>query len=158
MRVALLQSLGLGESLRPWLLWACTLEWCFWILLLTPEYSLEIQARIPAVLCAIHNFIGIHDPIDETIYTDDNDSNNSVVFDDNTTEAIAAEADTPSARRDHIAQQMWDDYLAIRMERAIDNNDHDEDSEDSSDEDWYYFSCRSHHFLQKILLYYVYNI
>jgi len=34
----------------------------FRILLLAPEYSLEIQARIPAALAAIHNFIRSHDP------------------------------------------------------------------------------------------------
>ena len=33
----------------------------FRILLLAPEYSLEIQARIPAALCAVHNFIWVHD-------------------------------------------------------------------------------------------------
>ena len=32
----------------------------FRILLLAPEYSLEIQAWIPAALCAIHNFICTH--------------------------------------------------------------------------------------------------
>jgi hypothetical protein len=106
----------------------------FRVLLLAPEYSLEIQARIPAALCAIHNFICIHDPIDEVMYTDDDDSNNGVVSNDDTIEAVAAEADQPLVRRDRIAQQMWDDYLAIRMERAIDNDNDDEDSEDSSNE------------------------
>ena len=33
----------------------------FCILLLAPEYSLEIQAWIPAALCAVHNFIQVHD-------------------------------------------------------------------------------------------------
>jgi hypothetical protein len=110
------------------------LKRCFRVLLLTPEYSLEIQARIPAALCAIHNFICIHDPIDEVMYTDDDDSNNGVVFNDDTIEAVAAEVDQPLARRDRIAQQMWDDYLAIRMERAIDNDNDNEDLEDSSNE------------------------
>src|ERR1700736_3612115 len=36
----------------------------FRILLLAPEYSLEIQAQIPAALAAIHNFIQSHDPDD----------------------------------------------------------------------------------------------
>ena len=40
----------------------------FWILLIDPEYSLEIQAHIPAVLAAVHNFICHHEPgEDETI-------------------------------------------------------------------------------------------
>ena len=37
------------------------LKWCFQILLIAPEYDLEVQARIPAALCAIHNFIQEHD-------------------------------------------------------------------------------------------------
>ncbi|KAF8834555.1 hypothetical protein BDN67DRAFT_871777, partial [Paxillus ammoniavirescens] len=34
----------------------------FRLLLLAPEYSLDIQARIPAALCTVHNFILVHDP------------------------------------------------------------------------------------------------
>jgi hypothetical protein len=34
------------------------------MLLLPPEYSLEIQARIPTTLCVLHNFILTHDNID----------------------------------------------------------------------------------------------
>ena len=34
----------------------------FWILLLPTEYDMEIQARLPAVLSAIHNFTRDHDP------------------------------------------------------------------------------------------------
>ena len=37
------------------------LKWPFQILLIAPEYDLEIQAQIPAALCAIHNFIQKHD-------------------------------------------------------------------------------------------------
>lgn len=33
----------------------------FCILLLAPEYSMDIQAQIPTTLCAIHNFICEHD-------------------------------------------------------------------------------------------------
>jgi DDE superfamily endonuclease len=33
------------------------LKHCFQILLLAPEFSVKIQAKIPAALCAIHNFI-----------------------------------------------------------------------------------------------------
>jgi hypothetical protein len=38
----------------------------FRILLLAPEYNVDIQSRIPAALCALHNFIRTHDPDDET--------------------------------------------------------------------------------------------
>jgi len=33
------------------------LKWRFRILLLAPEYGLDVQAQIPTALCAIHNFI-----------------------------------------------------------------------------------------------------
>jgi len=33
----------------------------FQILLLAPEYDLNVQAQIPTALCAIHNFICVHD-------------------------------------------------------------------------------------------------
>jgi hypothetical protein len=87
----------------------------FRILLLAPKYSMEIQARIPTALCAIHNFICTHDA-DESLtepefmdYTpNDHDHNASV--------AAAAEADRSSGRRDIIAQQMWDDYVRIYNE------------------------------------------
>ena len=34
----------------------------FCILLLAPEYNMNIQAQIPTALCAIRNFIHMHDP------------------------------------------------------------------------------------------------
>ena len=39
----------------------------FWILLITPEYSLEIQAHIPAALATVHNFICHHEPGEDEI-------------------------------------------------------------------------------------------
>ena len=36
------------------------LKYCFQILLLPTKYHMNIQAHIPAVLCALHNFIHIH--------------------------------------------------------------------------------------------------
>ena len=37
------------------------LKWKFCILLLPTEYDMEIQARLPAALSAIHNFTRDHD-------------------------------------------------------------------------------------------------
>ena len=36
----------------------------FQILLIGPEYSYVVQAHIPAALCAVHDFICIHDPME----------------------------------------------------------------------------------------------
>ena len=41
------------------------LKWKFHILHLAPEYSLDIQACIPAVLAMIHNFTCHHEPEEE---------------------------------------------------------------------------------------------
>ena len=91
----------------------------FRILLLAPEYSLEIQARIPSALLAIHNFIRIHDSNEGDIDGDSGSDPDGSAFDcDPVHPAPAAAAnDEPSARRDAIASMMWADYMAIRCER-----------------------------------------
>ena len=38
---------------------------CFQILLLAPEYSMDIQGKLSTALCTLHNFIWTHDPDDE---------------------------------------------------------------------------------------------
>ena len=43
------------------------LKWCFHILLLTLEYSLPIQAHIPAAAAALHNFICTHEPLNQPV-------------------------------------------------------------------------------------------
>jgi hypothetical protein len=55
----------------------------FCILLIAPEYGLDIQAWIPSALCAIHNFNRKHDlpdseafPNDENYFDDNNDTDN----------------------------------------------------------------------------------
>ena len=104
----------------------------FRILLLAPEYSLQIQARIPAALCAIHNFITIHNPADDmTLTVDDDDDNAPFDHDHEASTAASTEIDTPSMKRDCIAQVMWDNYLEICQQRGIGNED--SESETSSD-------------------------
>ena len=71
----------------------------FRILLLAPEYSLQIQARIPAALCAIHNFITILDPADDmTLTVDDDDDNAPFDHDHEASTAASAKIDTPSMK------------------------------------------------------------
>jgi len=103
----------------------------FRILLLAPEYSLEIQARIPAALCTIHNFICTHDVDENVVEPDlgDDEAQNDHDHDHIASAAAAAELDHPSARWDHIAQQMWDDYMCICSERDINEGEEDDDDE-----------------------------
>jgi hypothetical protein len=93
----------------------------FCILLIPPEYTMKVQARIPPALCALHNFIRRYDPDEiETYITDSDDSSDAVPFG-----KLAQRMPTrrshanASAKRDTIAQQMWTDYLSWReaMER-----------------------------------------
>jgi hypothetical protein len=104
----------------------------FRVLLLAPEYSMDIQARIPAALCTIHNFISIHDPTEKVILADDDDDD-APAGDAPAAPAIAV--DEPSVRRDQIAQEMWEDYTMRRTigDAEVHNND-EEDEEDGSEE------------------------
>lgn len=84
----------------------------FRILLLAPEYSLAIQARIPAALAVIHNFIWSHEPDDDESDNDNNDKPIGGRAENNDDEAEWAESglNKPNTRRDTIAQEMWDHY------------------------------------------------
>jgi hypothetical protein len=89
----------------------------FRILIFPPEYSMEIQARIPAALCALHNFIRHSDPTEIDEYPDANDiptgRANGAEIGNLATRAInTAEHDRMSLKRDQIAQDMWDSYMA----------------------------------------------
>jgi hypothetical protein len=98
----------------------------FRILLIAPEYGLDIQARIPSALCAVHNFNRKHDLPDseeafpnDRAYFDDNDDTDNVPHptDD------AEEGNNAGTMRDQIAQAMWDDYLNVLHERGLDFTD-----------------------------------
>jgi uncharacterized alpha-E superfamily protein len=92
----------------------------FRILLLAPEYNLAIQARIPASLCAIHNFIRAHDPEEEQLVVDE--SHNDALHDSYPETTVNTTRDndvTASGRRDQIAQDMWEDYQHVCQARGI---------------------------------------
>ena len=91
----------------------------FHILLLAPEYCMEVQAHIPPALCAIHNFIRIHDPHDIEEFADIEGHNVDVESGALAEHAVTQEEKgRASAKRDAIASQMWDDYQELLHERA----------------------------------------
>ena len=102
-----------------------------------------MQARIPAALAAVHNFISIHNPHDQPISSTTPQGNGAQrIYDDDDDEdfEIGAPDDDPDhdQRRDMIAQQMWDDYVGICTERGIGMDDaieSDLDSDGDSDDD-----------------------
>jgi hypothetical protein len=114
----------------------------FRILLLAPEYSMAVQARIPTALCAIHNFIRTHDAVEGELPGDV-----APLFDNGHDEhhlrsaAHVIEQPESSANRDRIASLMWEDYQRLRMDiEAERENDEDEGepgegSEDEEDEE-----------------------
>lgn len=92
------------------------------------EYSLRTQAKIPAALAVLHNFIRTFDPSDLAEEDDDEDE----VFDDNSlpseipitpenlgTHISPEERARASEKRDQIAKQMWDDYVEELQRRGI---------------------------------------
>lgn len=92
-----------------------------WRILQQPvEYSMDIQARIPAALCALHNFIRRCDP---SIYDEELDHTEGEELEDVAYgeladgPADAAERRRADVRRDTIARAMWEDYVVECMQR-----------------------------------------
>ena len=110
-------------------------------MVIPPEYSVKVQAQIPSALCAIHNFIRIHDPKEDKLP----DLENSEYFssipnpgDDGVRQMDYTEndiSDDVAFRRDKIAQDMWDSYQRVLQARNEEEggNEDDEDDEDEGD-------------------------
>jgi hypothetical protein len=88
------------------------------ILILPPEFAMDIQVQIPCALAATHNFIRIHDSSEISTFTD-------ILADVPSVDSYGSLSPGPARRaekaratndRDVIAQQMWDDYVVYRQE------------------------------------------
>lgn len=118
------------------------LKWQFRILLLAPEYSLEVQARIPAALAALHNFILTHEPKDEpegpADFIEGAQSHGDPGDLDHRASSVEAAAQVTDhdadEHRDKIAEEMWADYVIKRREMGIPVEDKDEDKDKDEDE------------------------
>ena len=105
----------------------------FRILLLPTKFPLDVQARIPTALSALHNFIHTHhsdhdDPLesDSDEHNDNGDNQQQVhdqYVDRSEVEDNASDVDGQTAKQmwDHIAQSMWDDYQNILINRAMES-------------------------------------
>jgi hypothetical protein len=118
----------------------------FRILLISTEYKIEIQARIPAALCALHNYIRAHDPhegpLPDTAVVNDNPAHQGLGHAGDLDIAGPSHAvEGASAFRDRIATQMWEDYQSVLHERDLSDIDQflgineDEQYVDHEDED-----------------------
>ena len=91
------------------------------------EYSVNTQAKIPAAMAALHNFIRIYDPDDlaeEDDNTDDDEDHipppQIPITPENLGHHItAAERARAAERRDAIAKAMWEDYVVELQRRGI---------------------------------------
>ena len=91
------------------------MKWKFHILHLAPEYSLDLQAHIPAALAAIHNFTRRHEHDDEEDGEGDGDGDEPisgrVKNDDNEVEWADVGVNELDMRWDGIVTVMWEQYV-----------------------------------------------
>ena len=92
----------------------------FRILTHAPEFSLELQARLPAALSALHNFIVVHDPADNEHDDIEDPDPGRHLGELAEGPADRAERERTSQRRDEIASQMWIDYQQVLRSRQAD--------------------------------------
>ena len=86
---------------------------------LAPEYSLDIQAHIPAALAMIHNFTHCDEPKDEEEGEGEGDGEGDgdepisgrVKNDDDEAEWANVGINEPDMRQDGIAAAMWEQYV-----------------------------------------------
>ena len=106
----------------------------FCILIIPPAYSPELQAKIPAALCTIHNFIREFDSSEGKLPAD----NFSFGYGDTNGDGEASGGnDRSDSRRDRIASDMWRDYQRILEERGmLDETDEDSEEELSASDEW----------------------
>ena len=125
----------------------------FQILRLAPEYSIEIQARIPAALAALHNFLQVHNSQAKNL-TEDSDHAPGGFYagDDSFIPTgmgidIEEEQDTSEAsrRRNKIADDMWRQYQEVLHQRSQledydveDSEETDGDNEETDNNDDFY--------------------
>jgi len=103
---------------------------------------MEVQAHVPAALCAIHNFICTFDNqeglLPETCVNFDNDNPEYQGQPADMAGQAEEVVNDTNILRDNIAQKMWDDYQLVLAERgALDDFsivDIDDDNIDDNDE------------------------
>ena len=71
---------------------------------------MDIQARIPAALAAVHNFIHGHEVDDEVVWVGGDDPREACLDDGEDEQYPGWNEEKPSQRRDNIASAMWVDY------------------------------------------------
>ena len=79
---------------------------------------MDIQARIPAALAAVHNFIHGHEVYDEVVLVGGDDPCKAGLDDGEDEQYPGWNEEEPSKRRDDIASAMWIDYQ-VELARRV---------------------------------------
>ena len=85
------------------------------VLLLAQEYHITTQSHIVSAVAALHNFIRVHDPSEVLTEEDEIDPNVDDTEDTRSIHQAAvprAERTRSSQRRDRIAMEMWEAFIA----------------------------------------------
>jgi len=90
----------------------------FKLMVAVPEYSLQMQSKIPLALAALHNLIHLVDPDDEADMDGDYEAAAPISPDHLGTHISQGEKDRASTMRDNIARVMWEDYQRQLAEQA----------------------------------------
>ena len=91
------------------------LKQCFWILHNPPEYNMAIQALIPPVLAALHNFIWQYDlkeihKFDDTVTIELKMGPHESAGELGAGHVMPNETLWANKRQDKIANEMWEQY------------------------------------------------
>ncbi|KAG1749515.1 hypothetical protein EDB19DRAFT_1904634 [Suillus lakei] len=106
---------------------------------INPAYAMEIQAQIPTALCAIHNFICIHNPSEDNPPADNKDEGDRFLEDGLGTDVVTKDdAEAVEENNEHEFCQEADldglDVMENDDDDATDNKDVT-DNEDAADDD-----------------------
>ena len=103
-------------------------------MIIPPAYSPELQAKISAALCTIHNFIQEFDSSEGKLPAD----NFFFGYGDTSGDGeVSGGNDRSDSRRDKIASDMRRDYQRILEERGmLDETDEDSEEELSASDEW----------------------
>ena len=100
------------------------IKWCYRILTVPSEFLLDVQARIPVALCALHDFIYTH----KSDHNDNLSNSSSKPLDEEILINMNMECNG-------IAQAMWDNCQSILLQWALEESvaSSDVESDNSSD-------------------------
>ena len=95
----------------------------FTILTIRPRFNLDIVARLPPALAALHNFIRVHDPNEISDFLQDDPDDLELPYVGELAGGFlnAAERQMANTQRGGIAQDMWIQYQELCRQMNLNN-------------------------------------